>query len=231
MQNIYYCPACGKFHFSQEQSTLPLFEACPHCFNFYSVNTDYQKESYDQMDGDAKTALKEEIKSKFTPAYIDELKELQLKQEKEAKGIVYEINGARGRHITVFKDRCVINTTVTAGSIITGNATDGEKTIFYKDVIGIQFKESGMSLGYLQLETASRQMNNENSNFFGENTFTFVETTENMNEVKEYIVSQVAKHKQCAYPLVQDLNTIASLYEKGLLDAHEYQSLKTKLLS
>ena len=38
---------------------------------------------------------------------------------------------------------------------------------------GLQFKKSGALLGYLQFETPSMQMNNQNSNFFSENTFTF----------------------------------------------------------
>lgn len=103
--------------------------------------------------------------------------------------LVYEIIGARGRSIRVYPYKCIINTSVTAGSLIANNATDGEKTIYYKDVVGIQFKKSGVTIGYLQFETSSGTMNNEKSNFFSENTFTFeADKDEIMEEVYEYII-------------------------------------------
>jgi len=86
---------------------------------------------------------------------------------------VMQVEGCRGRRLYVYEDYVVIKTSVTIGSVITGNATDGEKAIFYKDCVGVQFKTPGIAIGYLQLETASGQMNNLASNMFAENTFTF----------------------------------------------------------
>ena len=75
------------------------------------------------------------------------------------------------------------------GSVLTHNATDGEKTIYFKDVIGIQYKRNGMTLGYMQFETATGSMNNEKSNFFNENTFTFGADKDSiMEEVYEYVI-------------------------------------------
>ena len=88
-------------------------------------------------------------------------------------GLVYDIEGNRGRHLFVYDDRCVIIVKPSVGSLLTGNSTDGEKTIFFKDCIGIQFKESHIAIGYLQIETASALGNNGKNNFFNENTFTF----------------------------------------------------------
>lgn len=98
--------------------------------------------------------------------------------------------GTRGRKIEVFDNKCIITTEVTLGSILTSNAMDGEKTIFYKDVVGIQFKPSKMAIGYMQLETPSMQMNNQSSNMFSENTFTFEENASNM-------INQIARALQC----------------------------------
>ena len=109
--------------------------------------------------------------------------------------VVYDLNGVRGRSMKVYTDRVVINTDVTVGSILTNNATDGEKTIFYKDVIGIQFKKPGLTIGYLQLENAAVQMNNKESNFFSENAFTF-DDLRGVREAKEYITWQVSRFKQ-----------------------------------
>lgn len=85
------------------------------------------------------------------------------------------IEGVRGRSLRLYDTKCIINTKKTAGSFITGNFTDGEKTIFLCDVVGVQFKKSGGLIGYLQFETSSMQMNNSDSNMFSENTFTFEE--------------------------------------------------------
>lgn len=57
--------------------------------------------------------------------------------------------------------------------MLTNNATDGEKTMYYSDCIEVQFKRSKFAIGYLQLETASSIGNNKGSNFFAENSFTF----------------------------------------------------------
>ena len=103
--------------------------------------------------------------------------------------LVYEIKGARGRSLRVYPYKCIISTDVTAGSLLTNNATDGEKTIYFNDVIGIQYKSSGVTIGFLQFETASGIMNHEKSNFFNENSFTFeADKDEIMEEVYEYII-------------------------------------------
>ncbi|MBQ3285335.1 MAG: hypothetical protein IJH40_06800 [Ruminococcus sp.] len=86
---------------------------------------------------------------------------------------MYSIDGVRGRHIDIYEDKVVINTKVTFGSVLTHNATDGEKTIYFSDCIGIQYKPSGLTIGYIQFETASSSGNNRQSNFFNENSFTY----------------------------------------------------------
>lgn len=95
--------------------------------------------------------------------------------------------GARGRTILIYDMKCEIVTDVTVGSVITQNATDGRKTIFYKDCIGVQFKCTGLLIGYLQFETGNVQMNNLASNSFSENTFTF----ENKNGLSNEIMTDV----------------------------------------
>ncbi len=87
--------------------------------------------------------------------------------------LICELVGVRGRTLKLYDTKCVIATEKSIGSFITGNITDGEKTIFLSDVVGVQFKKSGFLIGYLQFETSSIQMNNKNSNFFSENTFTY----------------------------------------------------------
>ena len=110
------------------------------------------------------------------------------------------LEGVRGRSLKVYDTKCIIDTKKTAGSFITGNFTDGEKTIFLCDVVGVQFKKSGGLIGYLQFETSSMQMNNSNSNMFSENTFTFEEgkngvTNDLMQAIYNYVTDRIEEIK------------------------------------
>lgn len=100
----------------------------------------------------------------------------------------------------IYDNKCVITTDVTLGSLLTSNALDGKKTVFYIDVQGVQFKRGGLTLGYLQLETASTQMNNRSSNMFSENTFTYDASADpNYNALADclhdYIVDRIESYK------------------------------------
>ncbi len=113
---------------------------------------------------------------------------------------IYEFEGVRGRNLKLYDTKVVVTTNVTIGSLITGNVTDGEKTIFLSDIAGIQFKRSGALIGYLQFETSSMQMNNKGDNMFSENTFTFENnkneiTNELMEVLYGYIVDRIEELK------------------------------------
>lgn len=114
--------------------------------------------------------------------------------------LIYELIGVRGRRMKLYDTKCVITTDKTVGSFISGNITDGEKTIFLKDVVGVQLKKSGLLIGYLQFETPSMQMNNQKDNMFSENTFTYENgkndiTNELMDEVYRYVVDRIEELK------------------------------------
>ena len=135
--------------------------------------------------------------------------------------LICELIGNRGRSIKIYDNKCEIRTEVTAGSVITGNATDGVKTIFYIDCAGVQFKESGALIGYLQMETPSMQMNNQKSNFWSENTFTFEDkggtvTNQLMRDVYKYITDRMEGYKYNDLEILQaDLPaSLAKLYGK-----------------
>ena len=149
---------------------------------------------------------------------------------------VYNLTGARGRSIKVYEDKAIITVNVTIGSLLTNNATDGAKTIYYSDVIGVQFKECRATLGYLQLETASMQMNNKNSNFFGENSYTFnADQNAKMVEVCQYIRDRVEYYKK-PQPVVQsvsgadELIKYKQLLDMGAITQDEFDAKKKQLL-
>lgn len=155
--------------------------------------------------------------------------------------VVYSIKGARGRHIDVYENKCVIKTKTTIGSILASNATDGEKTIYYKDCVGVQFKKSGFTIGYLQLETSASSMNNHGSNFFGENSFTFEPgqvSNEKMEEVANYIKRKIDEIKtQGERPTVvaqvsvaDEIKKFKELLDLGVITQEEFDAKKKQLL-
>lgn len=161
------------------------------------VNT-YVRMFFDMKDDEERSSSVVEDFEEINPLAVEERERVKdiIKKQKETDFPVFKLGGCRGRNISVYRDRCIIKTDVTLGAILSENATDGEKTIFYKDIIGIQYKPSGLLIGYLQLETGSNQMNNLKSNMFSENTFTFEKDTEIVEEIKDYITYQVSLFKK-----------------------------------
>jgi hypothetical protein len=164
----------------------------------------------------------------------------------ENQDLVYTIEGVRGRHIDIYKNKVIITTKVTLGSLMSHNATDGEKTIYYSDCIGIQFKQSNFTIGYLQLETASSKGNNKGSNFFDENSFTFdvsVISNERMVEVANYIKSRIDAVKceerssssvatnVCNTSIADELLKLKQLLDMEVLTQEEFNEQKNKLLN
>lgn len=154
---------------------------------------------------------------------------------------IYAIQGVRGRSIKVFSDKCVISTKAGIGSFITGNLTDGEKTIYYIDCVGVQFRRSGTMIGYLQLETASAMMNNKGDNFFNENSFTFDTSTvsnEQMEEVAEYVKRKIQECKTAktapvtvaATSAADELKKFKELLDMGVITQEEFDAKKKQLL-
>lgn len=160
------------------------------------------------------------------------------------KPYVYSIDGVRGRHIDVYNDKVVINTSITLGSILTNNAHDGEKTIYFSDCIGVQFKETTYTIGYLQIETAATSGNNLASNFFHENSFTYdttVISNEKMREVADFVKKRVEEIKNSANVpeqstpapsnlIADELLKLKQLVDMGVLTQEEFDEQKRKLL-
>ena len=94
---------------------------------------------------------------------------------------IYELNGNNGKSMIVYPHKCVIRTL----SSFRGNAICSEKTIYFKDIIGVQFNKTGLSDGFLQLDTAS---SNDNNSFPFENN-------EKICEVYKYIIHRLDEIK------------------------------------
>lgn len=181
--------------------------------------------------------LGEEAFAIIEKSYGDAQKREQDEIEDNA---VYKLKGVRGRNMRVYEDKCVLKTEVTFGSLITGNATDGSKTIFYVDCNGVQFKESGATIGYIQLETASSLMNNKSSNVFNENTFTYdttVLSNEDASKIHGYIMEQISKAKAPKVQTIvqgkssaEELKELFELVQMGIMTQEEFDEKKKQIL-
>ena len=196
------CPNCG----------VPLMggmSVCPKCR--YDTRTKDGGSAFAQRKLDiARAKEEEELQRRKELEHEQEAKRLRSASAEESvkrfsgefigiPEVVYHIDGARGRSIDIYPYKCVITTTATIGSVITSNATDGEKTIYFQDCIGLQVKYPGLTLGYIQFETAAATQNNSSSNFFNENTFTYDSpqiSADEMALVVKYVKEQLDRLKE-----------------------------------
>ncbi len=172
----------------------------------------------------------------------------QKAQEEGVKiGAKYSIKGAVGKSLDVYENKCVITTKTTFRSVIAGNFTDGEKTIYYADLVGVQFRPcSAVLLGYLQFETASTQSNRKGgawaSNYESENAFTFeASINELMEEVSNYVKKRLEEIKEnkangnagvvaSQTSVADELLKFKNLLDAGVISQEEFDKKKAELL-
>lgn len=171
-----------------------------------------------------------DINSLTSPTFSDESENI------EGNGI-FSLNGARGRHLDVYENKVVITVRAGIGSLLTGNATDGEKTIYFCDCIGFQYKAPGVTLGYIQFETASTSMNNIADNFFNENTFTWEPKQLSDNEMKDvvnYCKERIERYKSGVFSntnsIADEIMKIKDLLDSGAITQEEYDLLKKRII-
>lgn len=188
--------------------------------------------------------LKNDLLSKVSnpdPATISAYEDEKAAEASIEKPL-YSLDGARGRHLDVYGNKVVLRVKATIGSLLTGNVTDGEKTIYYSDCIGLQYKKTGLTIGYIQFETASGMMNNKANNFFNENTFTWDSsvsnlTNEKMEEVVQYCKNKIDEYKPInkiqekqSISIADEIFKIKALLDSGAITEEEYNLLKDKII-
>lgn len=189
-------------------------------------------------------ALTDGGKNKANVNRILELLAGALKKKQQTPP-VYHVVGSAGRTLDVYEEKCVITTKASLTSWATGNSSDGEKTIYYVDCIGVQFKRcgAGLTIGYLQLETASGLMNKKADNFWNENSFTFnkEEQNEQVAEIADYIkekIDEIKRQKSAPQTttVVQqtsaadELKKFKELLDMGVITQEEFDAKKKQLL-
>ena len=216
------CPVCNGSKKEEEiVTTVYGWKACRDCNQEIE---DYRKNTGDDQsysEWELSSILKEEKakpKISFDPS----------------SGAIYSIAGDRGKSMFVFDNKCIIDTALTVGSELMGNATDGRKIIFYKDIVGIQFKQPGSLLGFIQLETAAHIKNENSANFYSENSFVFQTITDEIWAAYQYIVERVEsmKNSESGAPLspMDELKKLKEVFDLGIITEEEFSQKKKKLL-
>ncbi len=229
------CFYCGEnFYASSAENAV-----CPKCrYNQttkeYVPRPDYYYEEREKREKAQEQRAKEQ--EKITKERRD-----ANEAARRIAGSLYHLTGVRGRVLDVYEDKVVITVKPNMGSLLTGNVSDGEKTIYYTDVIGVQYKKSGYLIGYLQLETASSTMNNRVSNFFSENSFTFDPSSVSDNEITTVVdfikarVEEVKVGKKTApspeiVSPIEEIKKYKELLDLGIITQEEFDAKKKQLL-
>ena len=155
---------------------------------------------------------------------------------------IYELKGIHGKRLEVYEDKVVIKTKVSVGSVLMGTALNGEKTIYFSDCVGIQFKKAGIMIGYLEFETASNgATGGGGANFYNENSFNWDITNKipnkKMIEVAEYCKKQIEEYKTKNNNAIvneissaDELKKFKDLLDMGVITQEEFEAKKKQLL-
>lgn len=157
--------------------------------------------------------------------------------------MIYEVDGNMGKILKVYKDRCVISVRAGVKSFVFGSALNGDKEFYYKDITSVQFKNLGMTTGYIQFEYAGSHSVN---NYVNENSFTFSASigTSKYNQLKndmpgiyDDIKKRVheAKNAQNATVIAalspaEELKKFKELLDCGIITQDEFDAKKKQIL-
>lgn len=150
----------------------------------------------------------------------------------------FELSSMMGSVLKVFEDRLTIGQKGFTGFMTRG--LSGEKTIYFRDITSIQFKETGLTSGYLEFSfPGSRDSRGLTER--GENKFMFAASVgfgggkklnEKAAEIKNYIEARVNTIKQPSSSIssADELLKFKSLLDSGVISAAEFEKKKCELL-
>ena len=188
--------------------------------------------------------------------YADNLKENEAKNKEMAnapmeerikmrpEGVKYCIVNNTGKVLDVYENKVIFTSTQSTSTLVTGlvfgsSVTQGEKTIYYKDATGVQYKPSTVLDGYIQIETASGNMTSSSSQYSGENSIQFSgkQRNEEAEIIVAYIKSRIEEIKNApAGGVVQQLSPAdelkkhKELLDMGVITQEEFDLKKKQLL-
>lgn len=168
--------------------------------------------------------------------------EERIKQRPE--GVLFCLVNNSGKILDVYENKVVFTSTRSTSTLVTGilfsgsQMTQGEKTIYYRDAIGIQFKPSSLLDGYIQIETPAGNMTSSSSAYGGENSIQFgKERNEEAAAIAAFIKGKIEEIKNAPANAVVHQNSSAdellkfkSLLDAGVITPEEFAEKKKQLL-
>ena len=187
--------------------------------------------------------------------YAGSLKEQEAKNKEMAampmeervktrpEGVKYCLVNNLGRILDVYENKVVFTSTKSTSTIVTGlvfgtSVTQGEKTIYFKDAVGVQYKPSSIADGYIQVETAAGGVNTSSSQYGGENSIQFSGKDRNAEAevIVDFIKGKIEEIKNAPVGGVQQLSSadelkkFKELLDSGIISQEEFNAKKKELL-
>lgn len=150
----------------------------------------------------------------------------------------FELTSMMGSILKVYDDRLTIGQKGVTGFMTRG--LSGEKTIYFRDITSIQFKETGLTSGYLEFSfPGSRESRGLTER--GENKFMFAaavgfgggkKLNEKATEIKKYIEKKINKTKNPVpqFSSADELLKFKLLLDSGVISVDEFEKKKSELL-
>ncbi len=160
------------------------------------------------------------------------------------EGVKYCIVNLSGKILDVYDNKVIFTSTKSTSTLITGLAfgtsvTQGEKTIYFKDAIGVQYKPSSIVDGYIQIETAAGGVTSSSSQYGGENSIQFSgkERNEEAEIIVNFIKNKIEEIKNAPVGGVvqqlsaaEELKKFKELLDMGVINQEEFDAKKKQLL-
>lgn len=153
----------------------------------------------------------------------------------------FEMSSMIGNVLKVYKDKLIIGQKGILGLITRG--LSGEKTIYFRDITSIQFKETGLTSGYLEFSFPGSH-DSHGLTDIGENKFLFAACVglgkgKALNQkatiIKSYIedmVNMIKSHVSSPSSSIADeLLKFKTLLDSGLISQEEFGKKKFELLN
>jgi len=205
--------------------------------------------------GEPTMSLFDKAKS-FAKDYTNQLKENEAKNKELAslpmdervkmrpEGVKYCIVNSLGKILDVYENKAMFTSTQSTSTVVTGlvfgtSTTQGEKTIYFKDILSVQYKPSSIADGYIQLETAAGGVSSSSSQYGGENSIQFSGKERNAEAeiIVDFIRKKVDEIKnapvggviQQASP-AEELKKFKDLLDMGVITQEEFDAKKSQIL-
>ena len=160
------------------------------------------------------------------------------------EGVRYCIVNSFGRILDVYDNKVVFTSTKSTSTVVSGlifgdSLTQGEKTIYYKDAIGVQFKPATITDGYIQVETAVGGMTSTKSQYSGENSIQFgSKVNDEAETVTNFIKQKIEETKNTPVggtviqqsTAADEVMKLKQLLDMGVISQEEFDKKKNELL-